>query len=131
MREYTLEELTEKAERMIDFLQKPLPKSDSPDYHDSLIKRLDTLNIAMTQSGEYRTAAEYKIDCVIDLEIGEKIAEIMDGKLATSTVNMWIKSKARDWTRLKNAFDRVNSASVHQIDAIRSILSWEKAKINL
>jgi hypothetical protein len=131
MREYTLEELTEKAERMIDFLQKPLPKNDSPDYHDSLIKRLDTLNIAMTQSGEYRTAAEYKIDCVIDLEIGEKIAEIMDGKLATSTVNMWIKSKARDWTRLKNAFDRVNSASVHQIDAIRSILSWEKAKISL
>lgn len=131
MREYTLEELTDKAERMIDFLQKPLPKNDSPDYHDLLIKRLDTLNIAMTQSGEYRTAAEYKIDCVIDLEIGEKISEIMDGKLATSTVNMWIKSKARDWTRLKNAFDRVNSASVHQIDAIRSILSWEKAKINL
>jgi hypothetical protein len=131
MREYTLEELTDKAEKMIDFLQKPLPKNDSPDYHDSLIKRLDTLNIAMTQSGEYRTAAEYKIDCVIDLEIGEKIAEIMDGKLATSTVNMWIKSKAREWTRLKNAFDRINSASVHQIDAIRSILSWEKAKINL
>jgi hypothetical protein len=131
MREYTLEELTDKAERMIDFLQKPLPKNDSPDYHDTLIKRLDTLNIAMTQSGEYRTAAEYKIDCVIDLEIGEKIAEIMDGKLATSTVNMWIKSKAREWTRLKNAFDRINSASVHQIDAIRSILSWEKAKINL
>lgn len=131
MREYTLEELTDKAEKMIDFLQKPLPKNDSPDYHDTLIKRLDTLNIAMTQSGEYRTAAEYKIDCVIDLEIGEKIAEIMDGKLATSTVNMWIKSKAREWTRLKNAFDRINSASVHQIDAIRSILSWEKAKINL
>jgi len=131
MREYTLEELTDKAERMIDFLQKPLPKNDSPDYHDTLIKRLDTLNIAMTQSGEYRTAAEYKIDCVIDLEIGEKIAEIMDGKLATSTVNMWIKSKAREWTRLKNAFDRINSSSVHQIDAIRSILSWEKAKINL
>ena len=131
MREYTLKELTDKAEKMIDFLQKPLPKNDSPDYHDSLIKRLDTLNIAMTQSGEYRTAAEYKIDCVIDLEIGEKIAEIMDGKLATSTVNMWIKSKAREWTRLKNAFDRINSASVHQIDAIRSILSWEKAKINL
>jgi hypothetical protein len=131
MREYTLEELTDKAEKMIDFLQKPLPKNDSHDYHDSLIKRLDTLNIAMTQSGEYRTAAEYKIDCVIDLEIGEKIAEIMDGKLATSTVNMWIKSKAREWTRLKNAFDRINSASVHQIDAIRSILSWEKAKINL
>ena len=55
----------------------------------------------------------------------------MDGKLATSTINMWIKSKAKDWTRLKNAFDRINASSVHQIDAIRSILSFEKAKINL
>ena len=119
MREYTLEELTLKAERMMDFLQKPLPKNDSPDYHDSLINRLDTLNIAMTQSGEYRTAADYKIECVIDMEIGDKIHEIMDGKMATSTVNMWIKSKARDWSRLKNAFDRINASSVHQIDADR------------
>jgi hypothetical protein len=131
MREYTIEELTNKAEKMLDFLQKPLPKNDSADYHDALIKRLDTLNVAMTQSGEYRTAAEYKIECVIDMEIGDKIHEIMEGKLATSTVNMWVKSKAREWSRLKNAFDRINASSVHQIDAIRSILSWEKAKINL
>jgi hypothetical protein len=44
---------------------------------------------------------------------------------------MWIKSKAREWSRLRNAFDRINASSVHQIDAIRSILSWEKAKINI
>jgi hypothetical protein len=131
MREYTIEELTNKAERMLDFLQKSLPKNDTPDYHDSLIQRLDSLNKVMTISGEYRTAAEYKIECVIDGEIGDKIGEIMDGKLATSTVNMWIKSKAREWSRLRNAFDRINASSVHQIDAIRSILSWEKAKINL
>lgn len=131
MREYTFEFLTDKAEKMLDYLTKPLPKNDAADFHDSLISRLDNLNIAMTQSGEYRTAAEYKIDCVIDLEIGNKIEEIMDGKLATSTINMWVKSKAREWTRLRNAFDRINASSVHQIDAIRSILSWEKAKIQL
>lgn len=123
MREYTFEFLTDKAEKMLDYLAKPLPKNDTADFHDLLISRLDNLNIAMTQSGEYRTAAEYKIDCVIDLEIGNKIEEIMDGKLATSTINMWVKSKARDWTRLRNAFDRINASSVHQIDAIRSILS--------
>lgn len=131
MREYTFKFLTDKAEKMLDYLAKPLPKNDTADFHDSLISRLDNLSIAMTQSGEYRTAAEYKIDCVIDLEIGNKIEEIMDGKLATSTINMWVKSKARDWTRLRNAFDRINASSVHQIDAIRSILSWEKAKIQL
>jgi len=100
-------------------------------YHDLLIKRLDTLSIAMTQSGEYKTASEYKIECVIDGEIGDKISEIMEGKFTASTINMWIKTKAREWNRLKNSFDRINASSVHQIDAIRSILSWEKAKINL
>jgi hypothetical protein len=91
-------------------------------------------NVALSGSydkWEHRTATEYKIECVIDMEIGDKIHEIMEGKLATSTVNMWVKSKAREWSRLKNAFDRINASSVHQIDAIRSILSWEKAKINL
>ena len=77
------------------------------------------------------TESEYKIEVVIDGEIGSKIEEIMDGKLTASTINMWVKTKAKDWNRLKNAFDRINSGSVHQIDAIRTILSWEKAKINL
>jgi hypothetical protein len=131
MRTYTIEELTKKAENMLDFLQKPLPKPDMENYHDLLIKRLDTLSIAMTQSGEYKTASEYKIECVIDGEIGDKISEIMEGKFTASTINMWIKTKAREWNRLKNSFDRINASSVHQIDAIRSILSWEKAKINL
>lgn len=131
MREYTIEFLTQKAEAMNDYLSKPLPKNDSEFYHNDLIIKLDNLNIAMTQSGEYKTAAQYKIDCVIDQEIGEKLFEISDGKIPTSTINMWIKSKAKDWSRLANAFDRINSACVHQIDAIRSILSWEKAKITL
>jgi hypothetical protein len=131
MREYTLEFLTNKAEAMLDYLAKPMPKNDNPDFHNDLIAKLDNLNIAMTQSGEYKTAAQYKIDCVIDNEIGIKINEIMDGKLATSTINMWVKSKAKDWNQLANAFDRINSSAVHQIDAIRSLLSWEKAKLNL
>lgn len=131
MREYTLEFLTTKAEAMLDYLAKPLHKNDTIDFHNELFKRIESLNICMSQSGEFKTAAEYKIDCVIDGEIGSKLDEIMDGKLATSTINMWIKSKAKDWTRLKNAFDRINASSVHQIDAIRSILSFEKAKINL
>lgn len=131
MREYTLEFLNTKAESMLDYLARPLPKNDTIDFHNELFKRIEALNICMSQSGEYKTAAEYKMDCVIDGEIGSKIDEILEGKLATSTVNMWIKSKAKEWTRLKNAFDRINASCVHQIDAIRSILSFEKAKINL
>ena len=57
--------------------------------------------------------------------------EVINFTINGQRYNMWVKSKAREWSRLKNAFDRINASSVHQIDAIRSILSWEKAKINL
>lgn len=131
MREYTLEFLNTKAEKMFDYLSRPLPEIGSDGYIDELVSRLNFLNKCMVESGEYKSAAEYKIEVVIDGEIGAKIEEIMDGKLTASTINMWVKTKAKDWNRLKNAFDRINSASVHQIDAIRTILSWEKAKANL
>ena len=131
MREYSFEFLSSKAEKMLDFLSTPLPKNDVDGFHDYIIERLDKLNICMTQAGEFKSLAEYKASCIIDLEIGDKIHEIMEGKLATSTINMWVKSKTREWIRLKNNFDRINASAVHQIDSLRTILSWEKAKINI
>ena len=38
MREYTLEFLTTKAEAMLDYLAKPLPKNDTIDFHNELFK---------------------------------------------------------------------------------------------
>jgi hypothetical protein len=44
---------------------------------------------------------------------------------------MMIKAKGKDWNRLKTGFEKCCSTSVHQIDAIRTILSFEKAKMGL
>lgn len=114
----------ESYEKMINYLSQPLPKEI-----DLMIDRLDKLGILMTRAGQYLTDVSYKIDEVVDIECQTNI-ELLD-KYSASTFNMMIKAKGKDWNRLKIGFDKCCSASVHQIDAIRSILSFEKAKMQI
>jgi hypothetical protein len=114
----------ESYEKMINYLSQPLPKEI-----DLMIDRLDKLGILMTRAGQYLTDVSYKIDEVVDIECQTNI-ELLD-KYSASTFNMMVKAKGKDWNRLKIGFDKCCSASVHQIDAIRSILSFEKAKMQI
>jgi hypothetical protein len=114
----------ESYEKMINYLSQPMPKEI-----DLMIDRLDKLGILMTRAGQYLTDVSYKIDEVVDIECQTNI-ELLD-KYSASTFNMMVKAKGKDWNRLKIGFDKCSSASVHQIDAIRSILSFEKAKMTL
>lgn len=114
----------ESYEKMINYLSQPLPKEI-----DLMIDRLDKLGILMTRAGQYLTDVSYKIDEVVDIECQTNI-ELLD-KYSASTFNMMVKAKGKDWNRLKIGFDKCCSAAVHQIDAIRSILSFEKAKMQI
>jgi predicted nucleic acid-binding protein len=120
-------ELTEyqtKYEAMLKFLEQPLNKE-----YDALMSRMEHLGILLARAGDYMTEAAYKIDEVVDIECQVNI-ELLD-KYSASTFNMMIKAKAKDWNKLKLGFERCCSTAVHQIDAIRTILSFEKAKLNL
>ncbi len=83
----------------------------------------------MTRAGQYMTECQFKIDEVVDIECKVNL-ELLD-KYSASTFNMMVKAKAKDWTRLKVGFEKCCSASVHQIDAIRTIISFEKAKMTI
>tara|TARA_R110000868_G_scaffold8519_1_gene44094 strand:+ start:352 stop:720 length:369 start_codon:yes stop_codon:yes gene_type:complete len=113
-----------KYEAMLKFLEQPLNK----DY-DALITRMEHLGILLSRAGEYMTEAAYRIDEVVDIECKVNL-ELLD-KYSASTFNMMIKAKAKDWNKLKLGFERCCSASVHQIDSIRTIISFEKAKMSL
>jgi hypothetical protein len=120
-------ELTEyqtKYEAMLKFLEQPLNKE-----YDALMSRMEHLGILLARAGDYMTEAAYKIDEVVDIECKVNL-ELLD-KYSASTFNMMIKAKAKDWNKLKLGFERCCSSAVHQIDAIRTILSFEKAKLQL
>lgn len=120
-----IEKYNDHYSRMIKYLSEPLDINN----YDYLLDRLNKLGILLAKSSEYLVECNYKIDEVIDIECAVNI-ELLD-KYSASTFNMMIKAKAKDWTRLKVGFERCNSTAVHQIDGIRSILSFEKAKMNL
>jgi hypothetical protein len=119
-----LAEYQTKYEAMLKFLEQPLNKE-----YDALMSRMEHLGILLARAGDYMTEAAYKIDEVVDIECKVNL-ELLD-KYSASTFNMMIKAKAKDWNKLKLGFERCCSSAVHQIDAIRTILSFEKAKLQL
>lgn len=112
-------------QRMMKYLEVSVANKD----YEFLLDRLDKLGILLAKAGQYMSECQYKIDEVVDIECQVNL-ELLD-KYSASTFNMMIKAKAKDWTRLKTGFERCCSTAVHQIDAIRTIISFEKAKMNL
>lgn len=119
-----LKQYQEKYDSMIKFLEQPLDK----DY-DKLLSRMEHLGILLAKAGQYMTEVAYKIDEVVDIECQVNL-ELLD-KYSASTFNMMIKAKAKDWNKLKLGFERCCSTAVHQIDSIRTIISFEKAKMQI
>lgn len=119
-----LEKLNDHYSRMIAFLEKPMGSDYEP-----LLDRLDKLGVLIAKAGQYQVECQYKIDEVIDIECQVNL-ELLD-KYSASTFNMMVKAKAKDWTRLKTGFEKCYSSGVHQMEAIRTVISFEKAKMQI
>jgi hypothetical protein len=119
-----IEKYQDHYQRMLKFLEKPLETEYEP-----LMARLSNLGILISKAGEYSVECQYQIDSVVDIECQVNI-ELLD-KFSASTFNMMVKAKAKDWTRLKTGFDKCYSSGVHQMDAIRTIISFEKSKMQI
>ena len=128
MKHYELEFLQEKADKMFAYLREPMPTMDN---EEAVIKRLMNLGRMLAESGEYKAAAQYKVDEVVHGEIGRALFGLESEKLPASTLNTYIKAAAKDWNYLVNSFDRVNSAAGKMIMALQTLISYEKAKMNL
>jgi hypothetical protein len=128
MKEYTQEFLNDKCDKMFEYLKAQVP---SMDKEELVIERLMHLGRMLSESGEYKAVAQYKVDSVIHGEIGRAIAGIATEKISASTLNAYIKAAAKDWNYFVNAFDRINSAAGKQIMALQTVISYEKQKMSI
>jgi hypothetical protein len=120
------EELKAKADKMQTFLeQKP------SDQDEGLIDRLELLQILMAQSGDCLANAKYLLDMRKNDSITQSLKEALAGDWSTTIIHKKIDALCREENFLVNRFDRINSSAVHQIDALRSILSYRKAQMSL
>lgn len=100
------------------------------DEPNDIIERINNLSILISQSGEYLAAANYYKDTLIHSEIMKIMREGMVDRLSATALNKLVNALAKDESFLVNQFDRINSAGVHQMDALRSVLSYRKTEFS-
>ena len=122
----TSDELKIKADKMQSFLEQK-----SSDQEEGLIDRLELLQVLLAQSGNYLAEAKYLLDMRKNDSITIALKDALAGDWSTTIIHKKIDALCREENFLVNRFDRINSSAVHQIDALRSILSYRKAQMSL
>lgn len=122
----TPEELKEIAANMQTYLE--LKPGTEP---NDLIDRAETLSVLIAKSGHCLAEAKYIQDMIVNGTIMEALKKSYEERLSPSTINKFVTTAARDQNYLVNLFDRLNSAAVHQLDGVRTIISYRKAEMNL
>jgi hypothetical protein len=119
------ETLTSKAENMHKFLQSKY--SSEP---NDLIERIELLSILMSESGELLADAKYYRDKLVNGEIMNALKNGYANQLTPSALNKFVASLAFEENLLVNQFDRINASATHQLDGIRSVLSYRKTEFS-
>lgn len=115
-------ELTEAQE----FLELEYPGDDM----EVCKTRLQDLAQYMARSGKLKADAEYHYNSLLNSSVIEAIKESAKLAMGTSTLNKYIESKCKDYQMLVTWAERVNRSATHQIDALRTILSYAKSERN-
>lgn len=119
--------------QLTDTLGKMQTYLETPVGHDpqELIDRTELLTILIAKSGQCLAEAKYIQDQIINEGLMKAINIELDKKLTPSLITKFVSSNAKDINYLVTWADRVNAAATHQLDGIRSIISYKKAEMNL
>ena len=122
----TIEQLTERSAKMQEYLEKTVPSEPN-----DIIDRLTYLTQMVAISGQLLAEAKYYQDTIVNGAIMEALQKAYEERLSPSTINKFVTTSAKDKNFLVNWLDRINSSAVHQIDGLRSILSYRKAEMSI
>jgi hypothetical protein len=122
-----IERLSNEADEIEKYLE--ITASTNP---EELQERLTILMPYMARSGEMLAEAKRSLRKRKSEEINNTIIRIAkESHLSASVQNALLESIAEDEHYLVDKLDRINRACVHQIDAVRSLLSYEKEGLRL
>jgi len=117
----TIEQLEKKATDMSAFLE-----VEPSDEIEEMISRVHLLGILISQSGKLLADAKYHRDGEIETAIKYVLKDISDSRLSATAINKYIESKAKDKSYLVNILERINKTATHQLDGLRTIISYRK-----
>lgn len=122
-----VEKLNEELREIQTFLEITVSNNGN-----ELYERIADLQVYLARSGEIVAVSKELLRARKSLEIANIIMKIAkENRLSASIQNALLDSSCRDEAKLADWADRVNRTCVHQIDATRSLLSYEKEALRL
>ena len=112
--------------KMQAYLETPIGKEPN-----ELLERMEYLLIMVAKSGQLLAEAKLAQDQIINEGLLAAMDEGLDKKLSPSLITKFVNTNAKEVNYLVNWADRVNASATHQLDAIRTIVSYRKAEMNL
>lgn len=95
-------------------------------------ERISTIMVYMMRTGELLADAKKMLRRKKSDEIQNTIIQIAkENCLSAKIQNALLESIAEDETFLVDRLDRLNASCVHQLDALRTLLSYEKEALRL
>lgn len=114
----------------IEKMQKYLEER-TPSEEEGVIQRMEYLQVLVARSGQLLAEARYLRDEAINTAIKGVMNDQTYYNASASTINEFVRTSAKDLSYLVNSLDRINATATHQLDALRSILSYRKSQMLL
>jgi uncharacterized protein YoaH (UPF0181 family) len=117
--------MKEEAQEIQNFLD--ITVSSDP---AELVNRISTLMTYMSRSGEMLAKAKKELRAKKTTEINKTIIKIAKEQCLSATVqNALLDSICEEESFMVDWLERINRSCTHQIDGLRSLLSYEKEQM--
>lgn len=120
-----IDELKREAQAIQSYLEVNVGGGDA----NELMERLDTLGVYYARSGAMHAEVVGLIDSAIAKFMGENI-ELL-GKISPSLGQKMLKGATAELNALERWIDRINASCSKQCDNLRTLISYEKSRLNL
>lgn len=119
------EQLQKKICDMNEFLQ----KKNGNDEPASMLERMELLEILISQSGEYLADARYYQEEIINGSVVDALKKSLEEKLSASTINLFVKTSAKQWNHIVNSLERINNSASKQHAGLITRVSFAKTAL--
>lgn len=127
MKTHSIEHITERLEAIQSILE---GQYDSDQGH-LINERITLISTLLAESGKLKADAEFHYKSKLNSEIMKAIKDLIPDYTSANVQNTLIKSLAADLWQLTVFADRVNASATHQLDCMRSQLSYIKEQTKI
>lgn len=120
-----IEELKREAQAMQSYLEVNVGGGDA----NELMDRLDTLGVYYARSGAMHAEVVGLVDSATAKTMRESVEWI--SSVSPSLALKYIKGATAEFNALERWIDRINASCSKQCDNLRTLISYEKSRLNL